>query len=115
MKLRLLVAVTMVFGPGVALGEEYTESRYIFRFNLDASSNTHYFMAATSSSAPSNVGWGSSSCPNAQYVYTRDLPGYKEVLAVALSASAMGRPVTFVGSCDSSGDYFVATRILMGQ
>lgn len=108
-------AAVLTLMSGVALAEEYTSSRYIFQFNVDGASNTHYFQAATSASASSSIGWGSTTCPNAQYAYTRDLAGYKEVLAVALSASALGRPVVFVGSCDSSGNYFIATRILMGQ
>jgi hypothetical protein len=115
MKLRWFATLLLALSSEAALCDEYTASRYIFQLNLDAASNTHYFLAASSSSASSSIGWGSPSCPNAQYAYTHDLPGYKEVLAVVLSASAMGRPVTFFGSCDSSGHYFIVTKILMGQ
>lgn len=82
--------------------------------NVDAENNTHYFKAADSPASSSSATWGSPSCSNAQFVYTRELDGQRDVLAVAMAAAAMGRSVIFRGTCDPDGIYFRATRIVMG-
>ena len=41
-----------------------------------------------------------------QFVYTRELSGQRDVLAVTMTAAAMGRSVVFRGTCDPDGIYF---------
>lgn len=113
--MKIFVVLTVFLMSSAAMGEETTATRYIWQFNIDASLNVHYFRAANNATSSSSTSWGAPSCPNAEYVYTQSLAGQKDILAVALSASALGRPVSFIGVCQAGGNYFVATRILMGQ
>jgi hypothetical protein len=114
MKMRFASMLLLGF-CAPSFGDELTVGRYILEINADGSDSTHYYKATDGSASSTSVAWGSASCPNAVFVYTRDLQGQKDLLAIALSASAMGRMVKFRGTCDSDGIYFRATRIVMSQ
>jgi hypothetical protein len=116
MEMRIFPALLLMCFAGSAFADEVTLGRYLLEVNVDAGSNTYYFKATSSPTSSAVATWGSSSCPNAQFVYARDLgASQKDVLAVAMAATAMGRSVTFRGTCDPDGNYFRATRIIMGQ
>jgi hypothetical protein len=114
--MRTATLALLLCFAGPCLAEELTLGRYILEINVDgAIDTTHYFKATDSATATSAVTWGAAGCPNAQFVYTRDLDGQKDVLAIAMTAVAIGRSVVFRGTCDPDGMYFRATRIVLGQ
>src|SRR5262249_10864546 len=107
---KALIAVGLLFISSYAFAVEGTLSRYIVEIHVDGE-GTHYFRGSRVQSGGFTA-WGITSCPDAMYVYTRDLLLQKDVLATALTAATSGRAVVFFGTCDADGMYFHATRVL---
>jgi hypothetical protein len=106
-----LVAALLLVTTGFARAAELTPTRYIYEIFVD--DDSHYFRAGAVPSATTAVGWGAAGCPNAAYAYTRQLAAQKDILAVALTAAAMGKAVVFKGTCDPDLNYFRVTSIVV--
>jgi hypothetical protein len=112
-RFSILAAIVSLLAHAAAAAE-FTPPRYIYEIFVEgAASTTHYFRAASAPSAAGPVGWGANGCPNAAYAYTRELEGQKDVLGVALSASALSKEVVFKGACDADLNYFRVTAIIV--
>ena len=63
------------------------------------------------------AGWGSPTCPNAQYAQvSSSVAGRKQLLAIAMLAKATGSQVAFQGLCEPTNlNYFNVTYIIVRQ
>jgi hypothetical protein len=88
-----------------ALAVEVSVTQPIAQLLYDASADYLYMVGSAK--------WGAPSCPNATYAQvTGNVPGRKQLLAIALAAKASGAQVYFQGTC-SHPNYFDITYIVV--
>ena len=89
-----------------------TQTKTIDRIQIEgntASNSTnlaHYYFV-------NKEGWGAVSCPTAIYAYIgENEPGAEAMLKLAQQAKKDQTPVSFLGSCDSNGNYVRVTYMI---
>lgn len=103
---EVLILMTLVLATSIAFANEVTNTQKIVRVQYDGSGEHLYIVG--------DAKWSSQSCPNATYVWIPpDLPGRKEILAIALAAYMSGKDVEFHGVCGANPDYFKASYIVV--
>lgn len=102
---KVLFFISIFMFSSYAYCEE-TISQLIGPVNFNGSESTSFYRGASK--------WGAPSCPNATYVQVRsNVPGYKEILSIALAAKMAGKKVQFWGSCDTDPNYFTAFYVVI--
>lgn len=102
---RKILLATAILLPSWVLGES-TISQPITNVIYDGAADYLYVVG--------NAAWGAPSCATAYYVQvTATVPGRKQLLAAVLAAHTAGKTVYFQGSCNSNGNYFDATYIVI--
>ena len=98
--------LALTLGGAAALAAESTIGQPINELRYNGDADYAYFVGA--------AGWGSPSCPAAEFVQIRSgVPGRRQLLVIALVARATGARVAFTGECDANPRYFNATNIIV--
>jgi hypothetical protein len=105
----MLAALVVHAAPGTAQVVS-TAARPVSTVQVDGQNATFYVVASS--------GWGAPGCPSAQYVYVREPVAAAErrnMLALVLTARAMGATLAFYGSCIDQTYFLAHYVILSGQ
>lgn len=103
----LLIALVLT---GVNSGVAYaatTAANVVQRIQV-TSTGTAYFR-------PAGLGsWGGDVCPNASYAYiNKNVDGYEQILSLVLSSKLNESPIYFIGTCNSTNNYFLVTYAIL--